>query len=229
MSARARETSRPPRASNQRHDRSVTPAAREVSEWEERLVRLIWGQHQGASAPGLRGAPGARGAQPRHESEHGWTEFAEFYSKYRQFEQRAAAAPAPAPAALHPAARSAAAQLELPTRYDRRYRVNLACPGDGAALAQQLAASVTFRAMPSAEVEAVARAARQALAFFEDFQQKRRFKQLAKIQCTRRALPIAGYQPGLPTQGVPGFPHAGPLGTPSRTPCLGPLQIGKFP
>ena len=119
--------------------------------------------------------------------------FADFYEKYRGA-LAASAARARAPSG----ATAEAGPLELPTRYDRAYRLNfrLLAPGGTAHDPLNLAGAPGGRAAIERRLggEGGVSEARHAVQLYEDFVQRKRFAALHTLWRERRRLPIASYE-----------------------------------
>jgi HrpA-like RNA helicase len=174
----------------------------------------------GASAGGKRGRDSMQGdddataamirdlwAAARLGQSHGTLrEFQEFYHKLQAFQQRqqrhaGGVAQAEVEPGKRPASAAAEGRLELPARFDARYRINLAVPLDeGRLLAEAARQHQRHRGGGGADwarredAAATLHSAKQALAHFVDFHQKKRFRRLAQLQHDRRQLPIAQHQ-----------------------------------
>lgn len=129
------------------------------------------------------------GRSRRAGVEQHWGEFWSFYQKYKKMAHAAAARRVEGGDGRDPAAPSEV--LGLPRRYHRRYRVNLAVSVDAAKVARQHS-SEDAHSGSLAETEDVVRSAQQAMAFFEDYKQKMRFKrlQVCLACCTKLSLAI---------------------------------------
>ena len=86
---------------------------------------------------------------------------------------------------------AAAPTSTLPATYDPRYRINLAVAVD----LERVTRVHSDKEWAHADAaEETLQQAKMALYMYEDFRQKQRFKQVAKVQRDRRALPIAPFE-----------------------------------
>ncbi|XP_010281450.1 PREDICTED: probable ATP-dependent RNA helicase DHX34, partial [Phaethon lepturus] len=94
---------------------------------------------------------------------------------------------------------AAARRLDLPRRYDPRYRINLSV------LSADMEGAIRGRRGDSSVPQERLSEFRAALLHYLDFTQKQSFAKLAKLQRERAALPISQYRDRLPRAAVPRF------------------------
>ena len=140
---------------------------------------------------------GYYGSDARTEAES----FRAFHAKFvgrRNAQAAACLASGPSDGQTHGAASSSSSSLDLPQRFDNRYRINHAMLADGASASDPLnlrnLSHDTARRMRRAGVtELVLKELRMQLHMFEDFQQKRQLAAVQKMQADRAKLPVMAF------------------------------------
>ena len=167
------------------HGRATTgcdPSQTELSEEQWQAILPLF-----FSSSGFYGADAATEAES----------FRAFHAKYvRRVGARGGAGSSGGAQAEAPTA--GAPDLELPQRFDPRYRINHAVMASGGSATDPL----NLRGLPAEEARRLRRAGvgegavkemRQQLHMFEDFQQKKQLAATQKLQADRRKLPVTGY------------------------------------